>query len=302
MDEGRGTEVVTMDRFSEANRCNWNDRAEIHAADRTGFYRLDQLRAGGDLLTEIEGALLADVSGKHVLHLQCHIGSDTLSIARRGALVTGLDFSSTALGVARRLAAETRLCATFIEGDVLRTRELVDGHFDIVFASWGAINWIADIAAWMSVAASMLRPGGSLILVEGHPCFTQLEESDGQLVHAYPFRTPVEGPCGEADPFTYTGDPTPIENAMCYGWDHPLSDIIMGAIGAGLVIRSVAEHDRVAWRQIPSMVPAGPGLYRLPDGMLGPPLSFSLVATRPADFPSAAPSDRNDGQRNPCFS
>src|SRR5271156_4631631 len=102
----------------DINRRNWDERAGIHSRDSTGDYMLDRFRRGEDALHEIEAAELGDISGKRVLHLQCHIGRDTLCLVRRGALATGLDFSRVALGVARNLAKETGLTADFVEGTV----------------------------------------------------------------------------------------------------------------------------------------------------------------------------------------
>ena len=130
----------------EINRLNWDERAAIHARDTTGDYMLDRFRAGEDALHEIEAAEIGDISGKRTLHLQCHIGRDTLCLARRGAQVTGLDFSGAALGVARDLAAETGLSATFVQGRVDDAPRLTPGPFDLVFTTWGTICWLPDIA------------------------------------------------------------------------------------------------------------------------------------------------------------
>src|SRR5205085_11509101 len=125
----------------EMNGRNWDERAAIHARDSNGDYMLDQFRAGEDALTAIEAAELGDILGKRVLHLQCHIGRDTLCLARRGAVVTGLDFSPAAIKIARRLAEETGLNAAFIEGRVDETSQLAPGPFDLVFATWGTLCW-----------------------------------------------------------------------------------------------------------------------------------------------------------------
>src|SRR5947207_268209 len=129
----------------EINRRSWDERAGIHARDSTGDYMLDRFRAGEDALHEIDAAELGDITGKRVLHLQCHIGRDTLCLARRGAIVTGLDFSAPALAVARRLADETGLRAEFVQGTVEAAPQLTTGPFDLVFTTWGTICWLPDI-------------------------------------------------------------------------------------------------------------------------------------------------------------
>src|SRR5690349_19663550 len=129
----------------EINLKNWEERASIHARDTTGDYMLGRFRAGEDSLHAIEAAELGDIRGKRVLHLQCHIGRDTLCLARRGATVTGLDFSRTALDVARRLSEATGIAADFVEGTVDQAPELTPGPFDLVFTTWGTICWLADM-------------------------------------------------------------------------------------------------------------------------------------------------------------
>ncbi len=140
----------------EMNRRNWDERAAIHARDTTGDYMLDRFRAGEDALHAIEATELGDISGKRVLHLQCHIGRDTLCLVRRGATVTGLDFSSAAPNVAQRLSDETGLKADFVEETVDQAPDLTPGPFDLVFTTWGTICWLPDVKKWAKVIASVL--------------------------------------------------------------------------------------------------------------------------------------------------
>jgi 2-polyprenyl-3-methyl-5-hydroxy-6-metoxy-1,4-benzoquinol methylase len=153
----------------EINRLNWDERAAIHARDTTGDYMLDRFRAGEDALHVIEATELGDISGKRVLHLQCHIGQDTLCLVRRGATATGLDFSSAALSVARRLSDETGLKADFVEGTVYQAPDLTPGPFDLVFTTWGTICWLPDVKKWAEVIASVLAPSGELYFADAHP-------------------------------------------------------------------------------------------------------------------------------------
>ena len=164
----------------ETNRRNWDERVAIHARDTTGDYMLDRFRAGEDALHSIEAAELGDISGKRVLHLQCHIGRDTLCLARRGATVTGLDFSSPALDVARRLSEETGLKADFVEGTVDQAPDLTPGPFDLVFTTWGTICWLPDVKKWANIISSVLAPGGELYFADAHPgswCWKKSMES-----------------------------------------------------------------------------------------------------------------------------
>jgi SAM-dependent methyltransferase len=241
---------------------------------------LDRFRRGEDALHEIEAAELGDVAGKRVLHLQCHIGRDTLCLVRRGAVATGLDFSSVALGVARSLAAETGLEADFVEATVDEAPELTPGPFDLVFTTWGTICWLPDIRAWARVVASVLAPGGELYFADAHPGFLVLEEEAGRLVPTYDFQTPADRPLQFVDATTYTGDPTIMTNQSTRVWIHSLSAILGALIDAGLTITMLREHEALPWRGVQSLVPASDRLWRLPDGHPRIPLSFSLRAKK----------------------
>src|SRR6201984_1268359 len=163
----------------DINLRNWEERVWYHPRDSAGGYMLDRFRAGEDALHEIEAAELGDISGKRVLHLQCHIGRDTLCLARRGAIATGLDFSKSALDVARRLSEETGLAADFVQGTVDEASHLTPGPFDLVFTTWGTICWLPDITVWARVIASVLEPGGEFYFADAHPSFLVLEEHAG---------------------------------------------------------------------------------------------------------------------------
>jgi SAM-dependent methyltransferase len=273
---------VMTDRFTEANRLNWDERVSIHLRDNGAIYPIDAFRAGADTLMPIEAAEIGDVSGRRVAHLQCHFGLDTLSLARRGADVTGLDFSSSAVAGARALAGEAGLSASFVEGDVYKARSLLSDEFDMVYVTWGAIIWLPDVRRWAQVVASLLKPGGHLYLAEGHPFLRQLEEEDGKLVVTYDWRTPIAAPLAFDEAGTYAGDGTALTARRSYEWMHSLSDIFGGLIEAGLVLEFLHEHDSIPWPAVPMMRQGEDRMYRLPDGIAGPPLAFSLSARKPA--------------------
>lgn len=269
-----------MTDYVEINRRNWDERAAIHARDATCDYMLDRFRAGEDALHAIEAAELGDISGKRVLHLQCHIGRDTLCLVRRGATVTGLDFSSAALDVARRLSEQTGLEADFVEGTVDRAPDLTPGPFDLVFTTWGTICWLPDVSEWAKVIASVLAPGGELYFADAHPGFNVLEEVAGRLVPTYDFQTPADRPLQFANETTYTGDPTVMSHRSTREWIHSLSAVLGGLIDAGLAITMFREHEVLPWRGLPSLVPAPDRMWRLPDGAPRIPLSYSLRAKK----------------------
>ena len=264
----------------DVNRRNWDERAAIHARDTTGDYMLDGFRRGEDALYAIEAAELGDITAKRVLHLQCHIGRDTLCLVRRGAVATGLDFSAVALRVARQLAEETGLKAQFVHGTVAEAPHLTPGPFDLVFSTWGTLCWLPDMRAWASIIAAVLAPGGELYCADVHPGFMLLEERAGGLMPIYDFHTPADRPLEFTNATTYTGDPTVMTHQSTRQWIHPLSAIIGSLIDAGLTISMFREHEVLPWRGLECLVPAADRLWRLPDGLARLPLSFSLRAKK----------------------
>jgi SAM-dependent methyltransferase len=264
----------------EINLRSWNERAGIHARDATGDYMLDRFRAGEDALHAIEAAELGPVRGKRVLHLQCHIGRDTLCLVRRGARATGLDFSGEALRVARSLAEETGLEADFVQGQVYEAPRLTPGPFDLVFSTWGTICWLPDMKAWARVIATVLAPGGELYFADAHPGFLVMEARGDTLVPTYDFQTPADRPLEFVNATTYTGDPTVLTHQATREWIHALSTILAALIEAGLTIEMFHEHEVLPWQGLQIMVPASDRLWRLPDGHPRFPLSFSLRARK----------------------
>jgi SAM-dependent methyltransferase len=268
--------------WMEANRLNWEDRTAIHLPNRAGFYAIDRVKGGDDAFHGCEDDELGEVSGKRLVHLQCHFGLDTIRLARRGAMATGLDFSASAIAAARALAGELGVPVRFVEGNVYDAPALLAGDaYDVAFVTWGAIIWLPDIRRWAQIVAKLLAPGGCLYLAEGHPSTLSLEEVDGRLVASRSWRTEAEAPFIYDDSITYTGDPTPLEHTRSYEWCHPLSDIVGALLESGLRLDFLHEHETLPWRYFPMMVPAGERLYRLPDGHPALPLAFSLRASKP---------------------
>ncbi|MFI5011348.1 MAG: class I SAM-dependent methyltransferase [Hyphomicrobiales bacterium] len=262
----------------QENRSTWDERAALHMRDQEGFYALDRFRAGEDVLMGIESAEIGDVSGKHVLHLQCHLGLDILSLARRGAIVTGLDFSGEAIKAAQELAEEAELEAHFVQANVYDAERVLEGGFDAVFVNWGSLNWLPDIPRWAEIVSGLLAPGGFLYLAEQHPYLSTMREVDGWIEPGFPWRTPSDRPVVTEAATCYTGDPTPLVNNRLHEWEHPLSEIIGSVLDAGLRLDFFHEHEVLPWQRLPMMVETGDRFYRLPDGQVAMPLSFSLKA------------------------
>jgi len=271
----------SIDSLTESNRRMWDERVPVHRADRTGFYAVEEFLRGADKLGPIESREIGDVAGKRLLHLQCHFGLDTLSLARRGAHVTGVDFSPAAIATARDLAAEAGLAARFVGYNVYDAHAAIAETFDIVYVTWGAIGWLPDIRRWTALVAEFLAPGGFLYLAESHP-FVLMLQPEGERLHChYPWRSAPDDPIVEDTPTTYTGDETVLTHTRSYTWNHALSDILGGLIDYSLWLDFLHEHERVPWRIFPNAVETGDGMYRLPDGYPRIPLSFSLRPSKP---------------------
>lgn len=267
--------------WTSANRSAWDERAVIHLRDAAGFYGVDRFRSGEDILLGVVSAEIGDVRGKRLVHLQCHIGIDALCLARRGAIVSGLDYSATAIAGAQSLAAEAGIAATFVCGNVYDAPRLLANKFDIVYVSWGSLNWLPDIWRWGEAIGALLAPGGYLYLVEQHPFIATIKEIDGQLYPYYSWRTPLDRPVVTEVATTYSGDQTRLVHTLQHEWEHPLSDIIGALIAAGLRLEFFHEHEVLPWQRFTMMVPATRALFRMPDWQVPMPLSFSLKASKP---------------------
>lgn len=262
---------------TETNRRNWDERVGIHVGDRSGIYNVEAFLRGESGLMPIESGEIGDVTGLRIAHLQCHFGIDTLSLARMGAQITGLDFSPSAIAAARELAQQTGLNADFVEANVYdATKHLPAQSFDLVYVSWGAINWLQDIRSWASTVSALLKTGGRLFMAEVHPALLQLEEIDGQLVVTYPLDTTLHF----QEETTYAGDGQPLHNRDTFEWVHSTSSLITALLENGMKLSSYREHDSLPWPAVPSMVLGEDRMFRMPEGKAAPPLSFTLTAEK----------------------
>lgn len=248
------------------------------------FYDVPGFLAGKCTLLPIEIAELgAEVAGRSLVHLQCHFGLDTLSWARRGARVTGVDFAPRAIAKARELAALAEIDARFVESEVTRAPEALGGEtFDLVYTSWGVLCWLPDLRAWARAVSALLRPGGTFYLVELHPTMLLFEQSPGRALertYGY-FRSPE--PIVEDGDGTYADRSAHLRHKRRYSWIYELGAVVNALVDAGLRIERLNEHDGACAPLFPSLVRHEDGLYRLPPGEPSLPLSFSIRATKPA--------------------
>ena len=266
-----------MDEYTKANQLSWDERVPIHVASKC--YDLNSFKAGRCSLKSIELEDLSDVSGKSLLHLQCHFGMDTLSWAKRGAIVTGVDFSAQAIEQARALAKELGIEAQFVLSSVYDLSQNLTGEFDIVYTSYGVLCWLNDLATWANNISHFLKPGGIFYIIDGHPTGIMFDEdSKDQLLirHSY-FNT---GPEKFDSPYTYTDGDALVNNTITYEWSHSMGEIANSLINAGLEIQFIHEFPFCFHRYMPLMIEDADGWWRLPDGDDRIPFMFSLMAKK----------------------
>lgn len=285
--------------YLDLNRSNWDARADVHVG--AGGYRIDQVQDGGWVsnIVRFDQPRLGDLTGTHGVHLQCHLGTDTLSLARVGAHMTGLDLSPRSLEHARAIAARAGVDIEYVEADVYSAPEALGGRtFGLVYTGIGALCWLPDIRRWAATCARLLQPGGRLFVRDAHPVLNTLVGVTVRDHHPDRDQQPwISGP-GDATPAlelpywedergiqwrdeaSYTGDAR-VAQPVSQEWNHALSEIVMAVLDAGLTLDVLAEHDSVPWDALPGlMTPDEHGEYRLTSRPGRLPASFTLVASR----------------------
>ena len=259
----------------EINLASWNHLAAVHGQD--AYYDTEALCGGASSLIEEEESALADAlgtdpSGKRILHLQCHLGFDAITFARRGARVTGVDFSSVALEKARALAARCGVAIEWVCADAVELPESLHGSFDFVWATIGVLCWIGDLSAWMREVSSALRPGGTLVLVDGLPASALAESMQPEPLG--PRRVIERG-------WDYA---TPTRTGPQVQYRHSPSTVVRSARHAGLSVRGFEEHTSISTHLCISGLARGDdGRYRVQDEP-SQPILFTLIADRRADI------------------
>ncbi|MGC1183538.1 MAG: class I SAM-dependent methyltransferase [Candidatus Dormiibacterota bacterium] len=271
-----------MDEYRTVNLLGWDERAPAHA--KSPDYQVEHFLTDPEFLSGVvrfDQSRLGDINGAQGVHLQCHIGTDTISLARLGAHMTGLDFSPAALQEARRLASATAADAEFFEADVYDAATVLgEGRFDLVYTGIGALCWLPDIAKWAAVVAKLLTPGGRLFVREGHPMLWSLgnPRPDGLLVLEHPYFE-VPEPLVDTDGGTYVETEVSFQQNLAYEWSHGLGETINALLIQGLRITDLVEHDSVPWNALPGqMERLENGEYRLADRPARLAHSFTLQA------------------------
>ncbi|MBK0403520.1 class I SAM-dependent methyltransferase [Adhaeribacter sp. BT258] len=259
--------------YLEKNRLLWNARTDVHVD--SDFYGMADFLAGKSSLNAIELGLLGDLEGKSVLHLQCHFGQDSISLARMGAEVTGADLSDKAIEKARELALQTNTNPTFICTDLYELPQHLDKKFDVVFTSYGTIGWLPDLDKWAKVIAHFLKPGGRFVFAEFHPVVWMFDDNLEKVTYGY-FNS---GPIIETETGTYADRKAPL-NHEYVGWNHDLGEVLSSLLQNGLALESFQEFDYSPYNIFRNPVEVSPGKFRVAhlDGKI--PLVYALTARK----------------------
>jgi len=225
-----------MEDYIKLNKKMWNDRVHTHI--NSEMYAMNEFMNGKSSLNDIELSLLGDIRGKKILHLQCHFGQDSLSLARMGADVTGVDFSETAISKARELNEELKLDVSFVVSDVLKLDQKLKEEFDIVYTSYGAIGWLPDINKWANIVSGFLKPGGQFIFAEFHPVLWMYDENIKEISYGY-FNS---GEIIEENEGTYADRNAPLKHTSII-WNHPLHEVFTALLDENLQLNHFKEYD-----------------------------------------------------------
>jgi ubiquinone/menaquinone biosynthesis C-methylase UbiE len=263
------------ENYLDINRQSWNNRLETHMAST--FYNVDQFIKGESSLNEIELELLGDIRGKSILHLQCHFGQDSISLARLGASVTGVDLSDKAIEAAQQLAEKCQADATFICCDLYSLPQYLDQKFDMVFSSYGTIGWLPDLDKWAQIISRFLKPRGSFIFAEFHPVVWMFDDQFTHIAYRYFNGEPII----ETEQGTYADMQAPIsQQYVC--WNHSLSEVINSLLQQGLQITAFHEYDYSPYPCFQSVKAIAPKKYRIAHLEDKIPMVFALTAIQNA--------------------
>ncbi len=260
--------------YREINRRLWNAKTPVHL--ESPMYDLPGFLAGKTSLKPIEQELLGPVGGLSVLHLQCHFGQDTLSLARMGARTTGVDLSDEAIARARQLNEQLNLDARFIRCDIYDLPEVLDDTFDLVYTSYGTIGWLPDIERWAGVVARYIRPGGRFVFVEFHPYVWMYDEHFREVAYSYFNGEPII----EKTEGTYADRNAPIAN-LSVSWNHSLSSVLQALLDQRLTLRDIREYDYSPYDCFLDVKEEEPGKFRTIRHGNKIPMVYSVVAEKP---------------------
>ncbi|QZI72524.1 class I SAM-dependent methyltransferase [Pseudomonas protegens] len=272
-----------MSEYLTLNKTNWDERAPLHAA--SADYAVQRFVDDPQFLSDVvqfDRPLLGDIQGLRGVHLQCHIGTDTLSLARLGAQMSGVDFSSASLAEARSLAQRCHTPIDYHESDVFLAAEVLPkGSFDLVYTGIGALCWLPSIERWAQTVGALLKPGGRLFIREGHPMLWALDEDQRDALQvAFPYFERSEPLVWDEDT-TYVETDSSLKATVTHEWNHGLGEIISALLAQGLEITGLVEHQSIPWEALPGqMVVDERGEWRLKEAPWRLPLSYTLQAVK----------------------
>jgi SAM-dependent methyltransferase len=261
------------ENYIEINRESWNNRTDVHL--KSEFYDLEGFLNGNNSLNDIELNLLGNITGKTILHLQCHFGQDSISLTRLGAIVTGVDLSDKAILRAKELANETNSNATFMCCDVYDLPNHLDEKFDLVYTSYGTIGWLPDLEKWAKIIAHFLKPNGKFVFVEFHPVVWMFDDNFEHIHYRYL----NSGAIIETENGTYAEKKAAITQTSVT-WNHGLSEVVNSLICNGLEINSLDEFDYSPYNCFNNTIEFEPKKYRIEQFDDKLPMVYSITATK----------------------
>jgi len=260
--------------YLDINRESWNARTELHFDSE--FYDNSSFLKGRSSLNSIELDLLGHVSGKKILHLQCHFGQDTISLSRMGAKCTGIDLSDTAIEKAKELAAHSGEDVRFIASDVYGLESVLDESFDMVFTTYGTIGWLPDLDKWAGVIDKFLKPGGTFIFAEFHPVVWMFSNDFSRIEYSYFNRQEI---VEESDESYSEGKL--MQSVKEVSWNHDLGEVFESLLGRDFQITAFHEFDYSPYSCFKDMVESEPGKFQIKQFAGKIPLVYSLKAIKP---------------------
>ncbi|MEO6166454.1 MAG: class I SAM-dependent methyltransferase [Chitinophagales bacterium] len=262
-----------MTDYFEANKRLWDERTLVH--EKSAFYDVDSFKKGINSLTPIELAELTTVKGKRLLHLQCHFGLDTLSWARLGAKVTGIDFSEEAIAAAQKLTEELKMDARFLCSNVYELDKNLEGEFDIIFTSYGVVGWLPDLDRWASIIAHFLTKGGTFYLAEFHPVVWMFDNDFEKIKYPYHNYEVIE----EEETGTYANRRAPIKNTS-FTWNHGLGEVINALINHRMKIEFLHEFPFSPYNCFQNTIKGTDGNFRIKNLENLIPMMYSIKAIK----------------------
>ncbi|WP_101690216.1 class I SAM-dependent methyltransferase [Dysgonomonas massiliensis] len=261
-----------MENYLDINKAAWNNRVDIHIESE--FYELIRLINGELSLPSLDIKLLGDIKGKSILHLQCHFGMDTISLAKLGANVTGVDFSEKAIAKAKELSNQLQIEVSYICCDIYSLPDMINEQFDIIYTSYGVINWLPDLNRWGKVISALLKPSGRFIMVEFHPILWMFDETFQNILYSYSRKEPYI-----TEESTYVGDAGEAVDKVVT-WNYGLSEPINNLTKNGIHIEGMDEYFYSPFNLFSSMIEIEKDRFQIAGQENKIPITYSLIGKK----------------------